>query len=593
MNAIIGISDIELENEAHTPDVLDSLGRINNSGRTLLGIINDILDLSKVETGKLEILPVNYDIVGLISETVHLNAMLIGDKNIKFMVKADESLPAVLFGDDLRIKQVLNNILSNSIKYTDEGTVTLTVDCSDIAPVDTVTDYGYTASGDMDENKDNINLIFTVSDTGRGMTKEQIAALYDEYAMFDKDANRNTEGTGLGMSITKRIIELMNGKIEAESEPGVGSTLTVHIPQKLVDSSPIGEEIAMGFNDFGNTLRKNKTKLIREHMPDCKVLIVDDIAENLFVAKGLMKPYGLQTDTAESGHEALEKIRAGNVYDIIFIDHMMPGIDGIETTKILREEGYIYPVIALTAIDVTNTKEIYFESGFDGFIPKPFDIIELDNVLKKYFNSTQTRTLSTVYRLKEVSHLDVNSALSALGGMEDIYIDTVKITTRMMPERIKRFDNYVSSDIESFRVEVHGVKSVLVNIGAHKLSHCAAQLEHAAVQADTSYIEKNYPVFKAGLVELSDTLKEILQPESGGNGKIADKSLLPKIISEVKDAVENFDSILALDIINPYIDISYETGIDELLGKIVYSLEASDYDSALDNIAVLEDLISG
>jgi len=328
-------------------------------------------------------------------------------------------------------------------------------------------------------------------------------------------------------------------------------------------------------------------------MPDCNVLIVDDIAENLFVAKGLMKPYGLQADTAASGYEALEKVRAGNIYDIIFIDYMMPGMDGIETVKILREEGYLYPVIALTANVVINMEEIYINNGFDGFIPKPFDMIALDSIIKKYGNSRQTRTLSPIFRLKEISGLDVDSALSAVGGMEDIYIDTVKITTRMMPERIEKFDNHINSDIESFKVEVHGIKSVLANIGAHTLSHFAAQLEHAAVQADTSYIEKNYPAFRTGLVELSDTLNEILHPESGGNGKIADKLLLPKIISEVKEAVESFDSILALDIINPYINASYETGIDELLGKIVYSLEASDYDSALDYIAVLEDLISG
>ena len=573
MNAIIGISGIEQENEAHPPEVLDAFGRINNSGRTLLGIINDILDLSKVETGKLEIVPVKYEVAGLISDTTHLNAMLIGDKKIKFVVKADETLPAVLMGDDLRIKQILNNILSNSIKYTDEGEVEFEV------------------GSEINENY--VDLMFTVKDTGQGMTQEHLTALYDEYAMFGKDVNRKTEGTGLGMSITKKLVEMMNGRIDVESEPGVGSTFKVFIPQEHVDLNPIGKELAGRLSNFSLTTCREKIKLIREQMPDCKVLIVDDIDENLFVAKGLMKPYGLQIDTAASGYETLEKVRNGNTYDIIFMDHMMPGMDGVETITILREEGYKHPIVALTANTVAGTKDIFLENGFDDFIPKPFDIVELDSILKKYNRNKQAMTSFLISQLREISFLDVDSALSVIGGMEDMYLDTIKITTRMMPERIDNLDRYFSCDLESFKVEIHGIKSVLTNIGAHILGASAAQIERATDDVDISYISKNYPELRTELVGLSEELNKVMQSESAETKETGDKSVLLKIISEVKTATEEYDSMLALEILSPYINLTYDTEIDELLRKILFSLEASDYESALDNITAMEELLNG
>jgi len=573
MNSIIGISGIELEDETHSPEALDAFGRINNSGRTLLGIINDILDLSKVEMGKLEILPVKYDVASLINDTALLNVMLIGDKQIEFVVKANETLPAILIGDDLRIKQILNNILSNSIKYTDEGEVVFSI------------------GSEAGEN--GINLIFTVKDTGRGMTQEQLAVLYDEYSMFGNETDRKTEGTGLGMNITKRLVDMMNGRIEAVSEPGIGSTFTVYLPQEPVDENPIGKEIAGRLNDFKLVPRKEKIALTREQMPDFSVLIVDDVEENIFVAKGFMKPYGLQIDTATSGYETLEKIRAGSIYDIIFMDHMMPEMDGIETTKILREEGYRHPVVALTANLIAGKRDVYIENGFDDFLPKPFNIVELDSILKKFDRNVQTMTSSLISRIKDVSGLDVDSALNTTGGTIEMYTDTVKITARMMPGRIEKIDRCINRDIDLFRVEIHGIKSVLTNIGAHTLSIDAAQLERAAVDHDFLFINENYQRFRTGLVRLSEDLNKIFQSESTGNKKAADNSLPPKIISEVKEAAEDYDSMLALEILSPYIDVIYDAETNELLEKLVFSLETSDYENAFDSIAAMEGLLGG
>jgi len=573
MNVIVGISEIELENETHHPDAYEAFDKINSSSRMLLGIINDLLDMSKIETGKLELVAIDYDVSDLILDAARLNSMLTRDKPIEFILKASEDLPKMLRGDDRRIKQILSNFLSNAIKYTNEGTVTLAVDST--------------------SSEDGVTLIFTIKDTGQGITEEQLVSLYDEYAMFNQETNRKTEGTGLGMSITKKFVEMMDGRIEAESEPGLGSAFTVYLPQKVVDADPIGKDAAESLNRFKTVSHRKKIGLMREHMPDCSVLIVDDVAENLFVAKGLMKPYGLIADTAASGDEALEKIRGGNIYDIIFMDHMMPGMDGIETTKILRKEGYKHPVVALTANAVADAREIYFESGFDGFLPKPFDAVELDNVLRKFISKKQPQTSSIMSRLKEVSGLDVNSALCAIGGMEDTYMETVKITARMLPERLERIDRYIDDDIKSFEIEIHGLRSVLTNIGANTLAIHAAQLERAALDADLCYLNENYPAFRSGLAGLSGDLNGALKPDTAGDLESADKSLIMKVILEVKAAIEDYDSILALELLSPYTEYSYDTETDDLLKKIVFSLEVSDYESALLSTVIMEDLLYG
>ncbi|MCL2690303.1 MAG: ATP-binding protein [Chitinispirillia bacterium] len=595
MNAIIGISDIELEREDHPLETRDSFDRINNSGKTLLGIINDILDLSKIETGKLELMPVKYETASLINDTVRLNAMRIGSKQIEFVIKVAETLPATLLGDELRIKQILNNMLSNAIKYTQQGRVTFETDSK--------TGGGATT------------LIFKIRDTGQGMTKEQIQALYDEYSMFNREANRLTEGTGLGMSITKSLVELMNGKIIVESEPGVGSVFTVHLTQQPAEDKVLGKELAENLQKFEFTSKMQRTQIIRDYMPYGSVLIVDDVEANLFVAKGLMKPYGLKIETAISGFEALDKIRNGKVYDIVFMDHMMPGMDGIEATKLIREAGYTHPVVALTANAISGQKEIFLGNGFDDFISKPIDIRQLNFILNKRIRDKQSPEVledarrqnesriaaaskngagnaaednSPLALLKRVDGLNVNGALDAMSGLEDVYIDTVKLTVRLLPERLDKMDNYIVSDMKSFTVEVHGLKSVLKNIGAAALGNSAAMLERAALEDNTLYCSEYYPPFKTGLIALKDALNEALRLEASDK-KSADKSSLVQIIADAKAAAESFDRDSALEIITPCSEFSYCAQTDELLEKIVFALEAFDCEGALENIIKLEE----
>ncbi|MCL1815603.1 MAG: ATP-binding protein [Treponema sp.] len=369
MNAILGIAEIQLQNEALVPDTREALGKIYNSGDLLLNIINDILDLSKIEAGKLELVPAEYQVASMINDTVTLNMMRIGSKPITFELSVDPNIPSTLFGDELRIKQILNNLLSNSFKYTKKGLVKLSV----------------FVKKEID-SKDSITLVFTVSDTGLGMTEEQIGKLFDEYSRFNMKANRTTEGTGLGMSITKNLIRMMNGEISVKSEVNWGSAFTIRLPQVAVGSSVLGRELAQSLekHQISKTKQMKGAQMIFEPMSYGKVLVVDDVESNLYVARGLMSPYGLSIETASNGFEAIDKIRDGGVYDIVFMDHMMPEMDGIEAVKKIRELGYTQPVVALTANAVVGQSEVFLENGFDGFISKPIDVRQLNAVLKKF-----------------------------------------------------------------------------------------------------------------------------------------------------------------------------------------------------------------
>jgi len=609
MNAVIGISDIELAKDSHPPETREAFDRIRNSGKTLLGIINDILDLSKIETGKLELLPVKYETASLINDTARLNIMRISNKPIDFVIKVSETLPSSLFGDELRIKQILNNILSNAIKYTNQGSVTFEI-YSQIA-------------------EDGVMLIFTIRDTGQGMTKEQLGILFDEYSMFNQEANRMTEGTGLGMSIAKDLVEMMNGSITVESEPDIGTIFIVSLLQQSVNSSVIGKELAESLQNFKFTSKVQRTKIVREYMPYGSVLIVDDVDANLFVAKGLMRPYGLAIETVMSGYEALDLIRDGNQYDIIFMDHMMPGMDGMETTRLIRESGYTQPIVALTANAIAGQADVFLENGFDDFISKPIDTRQLNNVLNTQIRDKQPPEVleeakrqsgqedgssvhrtqedgSSVHRtqedgssvpepsdpqlstinfqlstLKAIPGLDVDSALEAMSGLEDVYLDTVKLTIRLLPDRIDKMDQFIVSDMKSFTVEVHGLKSVLKNIGATAPGNLAGLLERAAIENDQPYCDENYPPFRTALVELMESLNTAFPKNNEQQKDTADISKLLQAINEAKTAAENFDRDTALELLAPHIGFTYSEEADRLLEKIIFALEAFDCEKSV------------
>jgi signal transduction histidine kinase/ActR/RegA family two-component response regulator len=378
LNAIIGLSDIELRKEL-PEHARESFRKIHGSGGILLGIINDILDISKIEAGNFEILPTDYETAEVIGAAVQLNIVRIGDKPIGFKLYVDESLPRGLHGDELRIKQILNNILSNAIKYTNSGTVGLHVSC--------------------ERTGDAVSVTFAVSDTGIGIRREDMGRLFQEYSQLDSKANRKIEGTGLGLSITQKLTELMGGTIEVQSEYGKGSTFTVRLPQTVADGAPLGPGLAerlmeMRFDRETDANDGIPSENAGAGMFRGNVLVVDDVPINLDVAAGLLEPYGLTVDCVACGADAIELVRAGVPrYDMILMDHMMPEMDGIATTRIIRREiGTEYaktvPIVALTANALAGNDELFMSQGFDGFISKPIDVDRMEEALNRWIPKT-------------------------------------------------------------------------------------------------------------------------------------------------------------------------------------------------------------
>jgi signal transduction histidine kinase/ActR/RegA family two-component response regulator len=370
MNVILGVTESYLQNENVPRKYLDGFEKIYNAGDLLLHLVNDILDLSKIDAGKLELIPVRYETSSLINDTAQMNTIRFQHKPIRFNLLVAEDIPLELIGDELRIKQILNNLLSNAFKYTNEGEVTLS----------------FAVEKPAVESPHKTDLIIRVSDTGQGMTKEQIKVLFDEYTRFNSESNRKISGTGLGMAITHNLVNLMNGKLTVESAPGKGTVITARIPQKIAGSGTLGGKTAEKLEalNFTAISQKKSKKLIREPMPYGKVLIVDDMKSNLDVAVLLLTPYQLQIDIVESGAEAVALIKKGKEYDIIFMDHMMPDMDGMETTRRIRALGYKYPIFALTANAVVGQQDNFLKNGFDGYISKPIDVRQLNDTLNKY-----------------------------------------------------------------------------------------------------------------------------------------------------------------------------------------------------------------
>ncbi|MCL2052684.1 MAG: response regulator [Lachnospiraceae bacterium] len=531
MNTILGVTEIMLQEAKLPAGIEDGLDKIYNACNLLLGIINDILDFSKIEAGKLDILPSEYEIASLINDVVHMNIMRIEGRPIEFELIVDENTPSKLIGDELRIKQILNNIISNAFKYTDEGKVTLSVK--------------------WDTSKDEPHIVFGVKDTGHGMTPEQLKKMFDEYSRFAQaDGKRTIEGTGLGLAITQSLLELMNGKFSVESEVKVGTSFTVSLPQEVVGIERIGKELAKNLNNlrYDDVERKKKAKLKREPMPYGKVLIVDDVESNLLVAMGLMKPYRLLMDSVSSGPLAIEKIEDGNEYDIIFMDHMMPGMDGIEATKHLRDSGYQGTIIALTANAVHGQAELFLKNGFDAFVSKPIDVRQLDAVLNKFIRDKQPEEVI----LKARSENERKNS-----GEEQPKADllVVKSFIRDANKALEIFDDLLKRDalnekegLNSFVVTVHGIKSALKNIKEIKLSERAFDLEQAGRNQNINLIKERIISF---LDELREMLKKLEIHADDEKAKAADDiDDIDEKLKLAKEMCADYNRKGALDILS-------------------------------------------
>jgi signal transduction histidine kinase/CheY-like chemotaxis protein len=571
MNAILGITEIQLRDSTIREDIKEALGKIYNSGNLLLGIINDILDFSKIEAGKMELVPVKYYISSMINDVVQLNRIKNENKPIEFKLEVDELLPAELIGDELRIKQILNNLLSNAFKYTDKGEVMLSIAAEQ-------------ARGGLSTN---VTVVFKVSDTGQGMTAEQINKVFNEYSRFNMEVNRTTQGTGLGMNITRNLVYMMDGSISVKSAPGKGTEVTVKLPQRTESSGAmIGKKMAENLQQFkmSSASQAEKAQITYDPMPYGSVLIVDDMETNLYVAKGLLSPYELSIETANSGFETIDKVKGGGVYDIIFMDHMMPKMDGIEATKILREMGYKGTVIALTANAIVGQAEMFLKNGFDGFISKPIDIRQLNVTLINHIRNKQSpETLEAAQKKK--SKFDKKQ--TSLDEVQQINPESAVIFTRDAKKTIHELDNILQknfnteSDIQLYIINVHAMKSALANIGETELSDSASKLEEAGREKDLNLMTTETKNF---LEALQSVIEKIKPKDDDANIEDTQEALvyLREKLTDIKNACNAYDKKAAKNTLNEVKEKTWSRKTKELINSIAEHLLHSEFDKVSD-----------
>lgn len=540
INGIIGM-DTMLLRECEGNDTLREYGRnIQSASQSLLAIVNDILDISKIESGKLEIIPVEYELFSIMNDCYNMTASRAAEKGLEFSISINPSLPCVLYGDEVRVRQVINNLLSNAVKYTNEGSVELHVD--------------YEGKRDV-----SLVLVITVRDTGIGIKKEDLDRLFESFTRVDEKRNRNVEGTGLGLNLTKNLVEMMDGEITVSSVYGQGSTFQARIQQMIKNHEPIGD-FAKRYHE---EMEKESQKTENVYAPEASVLVVDDVPMNLLVAKGLLKYTAVAVDTAESGMEALEKIQKDK-YDLIFMDHLMPVMDGVECFHRMREmKGHpniTTPVVILTANAVLGAREEYMQAGFTDYLTKPIQEKELNDVLLKYLpqeklslrmegdeeeteitdaagnssaaeGASDTGTASNTgdvsgagtasntddtsdipetglrQKLEEISDLDISVGLSYcmddMGFYEEMLKEYLKGDKRIP---MKQF--YEEEDWENYRITVHALKSTSLTIGALELSEQAKGLELAVKGADTDYVRAHHAEVIEKYTLLYDSLAE-------------------------------------------------------------------------------------
>jgi len=592
LNAVIGLSELVLEADEWTRESKYKLEQINNAGRTLLNTVNDILDISKIESGKFELIPIMYDIPSVLNDASTQSIMHMGDKPIDFIMNISENLPTQLYGDELRIKQILNNLLSNALKYTREGTVELTATCT--------------------RDGDDVWLTFKVRDTGIGIKQENMAILFNDYAQMDMAANRKIVGTGLGLSISKRLVELMNGEISAESEYGKGSTFTVRLMQKHVTDEIIGAQVAESLQTFhyAEDKRRSFSSVKRLKLPYAHVLIVDDVITNLDVAQGLMKPYEMQIDCVTSGWEAVEAIYNENVYyNAIFMDHMMPGIDGIEATRLIREIGTDYakniPIIALTANAIVGNEEIFLNKGFQAFVSKPIEIGRLDAVIREWVRDKEQEKLYTrndeqetetddeqdlgVDLLSydgEIYGLYIEKGLRRFSNDADGYITIMRSFARNTPPllEIAQEASEDQSRIAEYETIVHGIKGSSGSICAEKVYDMASDLEDAANSNDYYYIIANNAAFIEATKKLIDDINKVLDKVLSGQSKPKKERPDKETLDKLREACISYDMNTVDETITELEAYEYETDSD-LIVWLRKNAEQTNFDEIVERLS--------
>lgn len=698
MNAVIGMAEMALREDV-SPAAKEYIGQIKSSGQTLLTIINDILDFSKIESGKLDISDVEYEPMSMINDVSNIIMTRIGNKDLELTVDVNPDLPIGLYGDNIRIKQVLVNLANNAVKFTDSGNVNVKVDF-------------------LQTTEDTIELFVAVTDTGRGIKESDMVKLFQSFQQLDSKRNRNVEGTGLGLAISKQLVALMRGKIHVDSEYGRGSTFSFVIPQKVTDNNRAVERVAenlvaagliqseytakelagdmeklgvsyerleseealeglkdrnVGYlfvdqslmteavqyflklnhnvcgvvlsnyrsvrsydlpnlrvvkkplyisglsNIFNGKEERGSVSLMEANDFDftastAEILVVDDNAINLTVVKGLLNPLHMKIDTALSGKDAVLMV-TDKRYDIIFMDHMMPEMDGVETTRVIRrllgDNGQV-PIIALTANAVEGTAKMFIDEGMNDFVTKPIEMRVILSKIRKWLPPEKIEknrekkvsdTLMGVNRDKTESQtttdisivgLDVKKAMEFLGN-EELFWSVLKEYYRVIDKKSMMIQEYEQKEQwKEYTVEVHALKSASRQIGALELAQVAEQMEAAGNAENGALIHKITP----GMLEEYMFYKGILAPyftreEESQSGRAAENDEMSALFGQMKEAMENLDMDAMEKVVRDMGQYSYGDAQRGIFEKLRNAVEDIDTEKCEEIIAEWEKALEG
>ena len=570
MNAIIGLNDIIME-ETQDSSIYAHAKDVQSAAKNLLAIINDILDLSKVEAGKMELVYADYHLKTVVDEVVGMMDLAASKRGLIMKYECDSSLPCRYNGDEGRIKQILINILNNAIKFTKEGYVRASV------------------TGEPGQREDEELITFRVEDTGCGIREEDLGKIFEDFRQVDSKRNRSVEGTGLGLAIVKHMVELMGGSIGVESVYGEGTTFIITIPQKIVDRRTIAE--------VPELLPSELEGAEAFTAPGVKVLLVDDNLINRKVARGFLKSYAFDLTEAESGPEAIELVRQ-NRYDIIFMDHMMPVMDGIEAAEIIRrdcgENGTSPAIIALTANAMSGMRERFLEKGFQDFIAKPLDRRELGQLLARWVPEERRQEAAAEappppttadLRVFRIEGIDTDAAARYYVGDEEGFAELLELYHMDGQRKKALLRELVGTDIARYQVEVHGLKSASANIGAMDVSNMARAHENAAAQGDMEFIDRQFPVLMEDYERLLENIGAFLEQRRKDAPR--EEKLPPLPARELRDRVkealgelEHFKSKECAGIVEDILRHELPGDTADSLGEIQGQLKLYEDDNA-------------
>lgn len=582
MNSIVGITEILLRSR-HSPKEQEYLLNIQSSGRVLLTIINDVLDCSKMEAGKMQLFDEPYDTCSLFHDLRISMENRIGHSGLELIYDIDQDIPCKLKGDMGRIRQVIINLVNNAIKYTEKGSVRFSVHV-------------------RQKNTDKVMLYYEVADTGIGIRKEDQKILFDAFQRVEMDRNRYVEGTGLGLTISQNLVNMMGGVIEVESEYGKGSRFFFTIEQTIIDPTPVS---AVNYNGQKDNVTEKEAECLFI-APEAHILLVDDNELNLVVAKELLKPLRMQIDTAENGLQAVKMVR-GSQYDLVLMDHMMPVMDGIEAAKAIRalpEDKYQkLPIIALTANAMVDARKEFLNAGMNGFVAKPIDFARICNQLKLWLPKDLVRDVPKEEAKKlladDLSDREIQPEDPQMGfsfeegvkhcGSKAALMKTIRIFYRTIDSKANKIEQCLKEGlISDYVIEIHALKSSALLIGAVPLSEAAKGLEDYGKQGKTEVLEEKTPDVLTLYRDLKNILRPYAEKEEDAKKEFSDGEWITAL-QQIHQCIEQFD----LDGVDQIMEQLEEYQVPECIRESMDQLRVYVADVSLEEIMELTDTMTG